>query len=41
MRIGIRNNKTNETVYKEDEFIVAFEASFILLIEGGHIKNRV
>ena len=41
MRIGIKNTKKTETVYKEDECIVAFEASFILPIEGGHIKNIV
>ena len=33
--------KTNETVYKEDEYILAFDASFILPIEGGHINTRV
>ena len=41
MHIGVSSTKTIETVCKEDECITAFEASFILPIEGGHIKTRV
>ena len=39
MRIGFSSTKKIETVCKEDEFIPAFEASFILHIKSGHIKT--
>ena len=39
-RISFRSIKKTETVCKEDECITDFEASFIILIKGRHIKNR-
>ena len=41
MRIGVSSIKLIETVCKYDECITAFEASFILTIEGLHINTRV
>ena len=39
MRIGISSTKNIVTLCNEDECITAFETSFIILIEGGHIKT--
>ena len=41
IRIGISSTKKIETICKEDECIMAFGASFILPIGGGHIKTRL
>ena len=39
VRIGVSSTKTIETVCKYDYCITAFEASFIIPIEGGYIKT--
>ena len=41
MSIGVSSTNFFETVCKEDECIMAFDASFILLIKVFHINTRV